>query len=310
MKKVTVIIPCYNVAEYIEECLDSVRAQGSVVDVVHCVDNGSSDNTLEKIATWRSANPEVRVSVEHEPYRGASAARNRPLPTVTTEWVQFLDADDLLLPGKIAEQLARSEGADVLYESAMFVGTDGIKRLNTPDDVVEVGLMSGELGNTCTNLWATAKLNDVQGWDRNLTSSQEYDLMLRLYQAGARFRKLDGVRTEVRERISGRISQGDPRKRWRNMVEVQERMLITFTRTVHDPGRMDRIRQAFFGGLRTLYPYDPAYVTSLWKRHLQPVDFVPRQSRINTKSYVWAYRIFGFQSTERLKLRLDRMRTK
>lgn len=298
--RATVIIPCFNVAEYVSECLASVAEQGSAVHAVHCVDNGSTDGTMRAIEAWSRANPGLRVILEHEPRRGASSARNHPLPSVETEWVQFLDADDLLLPGKIAAQLAAAADADVLYESAMYRGLDGSERMKVPEADVEVGLVAGNLGNTCANLWRTEALRAVGGWDPDLSSSQEYDLMLRLYEMGIRFRRLGGCRTVVRERPSGRISQGDEGRLWKVLVQVQERMLEAF---VQRQGRVDwpRVRQAFFGGLRMLYPYDRGLALRLYRKWLKPHGFVPEPGGANTRAYAAAFRLLGFSGAETVK---------
>ena len=49
----TVIIPCFNVEEYIEECLDSVKAQGASVHHTYVVDNNSSDDVVTKVKEWQ-----------------------------------------------------------------------------------------------------------------------------------------------------------------------------------------------------------------------------------------------------------------
>lgn len=298
--RATVIIPCFNVAEYVGECLASVLEQGAAVHAVHCVDNGSSDGTIQAIDAWSRANPGLRVITEHEPRRGASSARNHPLPRVETEWVQFLDADDLLLPGKIAAQLAAAADADVLYESAVYRSLDGSERMKVPDADVEVGLVAGNLGNTCANLWRTEALRAVSGWDPGLASSQEYDLMLRLYEAGCRFRRLGGCRTVVRERPSGRISQGAEGRLWKVLVQVQERMLEAFVRR---QGTVDwpRVRQAFFGGLRMLYPHDRDLALRLYRRWLEPHGFVPEAGGASTRAYAAAFRLLGFAGAETVK---------
>ena len=306
--RATVIIPCFNVEDYIEECLDSVRAQGPVVHAVHCVDNGSTDGTMAAIERWAKAHPDVRLFLEQEPQRGASAARNRPLARVETEWVQYLDSDDLLLPGKVQEQVEQGKGADVLYERAIFRSVDGAEFEKAPDGNVETGLMAGNLGNTCANLWRTSKLREVDGWDPALRSSQEYDLMLRLYEAEATFKELDGCRTVVRERAAGQISQGAAGQRWRNLVDVQVRMLRAFRRRAVHPDRLNSVRQAFFGGLRMLYPHDPAHAVELWQRYLEPAGFLPTPGGLNTKGYLWAYRLLGFPGAERVKAMLKRTR--
>lgn len=307
-QRATVIIPCYNVGAYIGECLDSVLAQGDAVDHVHCVDNGSSDGTVAAIERWRDAHPEQGLSLHHEAKRGACAARNKPLPEVATEWVQYLDADDLLLPGKIAEQLRHAADADVLYESNILRSVDGSESIREPQADPEVGLMAGELGVTSTNLWRTSALRAVNGWNESLSSSQEYDLMQRLYADGARFVKLDGCRSVKRDRASGQISHNAASTRWRNLVDVQARMMETCERLVDRPHDWPRLRQAFFGGLRLLYPCDPTHAQALHRRFLQPHGFVPVAGGVNSRAYVWAYRLAGFGGAERFKTVLGRLR--
>ena len=116
--QVTVIVPCYNVEDYIEECLDSVKLQGDVVAQTYCVDNNSTDTTMDRVRDWTARNPTVPVTWLEETKPGAGAARNKPLERVTTEWIQYLDADDLLLADKVARQLADSqEETNVIYDS-------------------------------------------------------------------------------------------------------------------------------------------------------------------------------------------------
>lgn len=308
MPKVTVIIPCYNVEAYISESLDSVLAQGDVVECVYCVDNGSSDGTLQAIDRWKAAHPGLPVHVEVETRRGASAARNRPLDRVTTEWIQFLDADDLLLPEKLSNQVRDAGDADVIYEQSIHRAVDGSEWVKEPESELELGLISGNLGITSTNLWRTAKVREVNGWDPALSSSQEYDLLIRMYEARGKFKKLEGARTVVRERNAGQISQSDPTRRWRNLVEVQLRMLRAFRQRALHPDKMKGIYQAFFGGLRMLYPYDPQRAWELWDRYLRPATFEPAPGGINTKGYIWAYRLLGFRGAERMKTMLAKLR--
>ena len=121
--KVDVIIPCLNVEGYIEECLDSVKLQGKSVRKVFCVDNNSTDKTVSTIQNWTRQNPELDLELLHEQKPGACSARNKPLSLVETEWIQFLDADDILLEGKIAFQLIQTEDCDVIYDSSLKKST-------------------------------------------------------------------------------------------------------------------------------------------------------------------------------------------
>ena len=71
------------------------------------INDGSTDRSLEVLG--RRTDPRLRII--DQPNRGASAARNAGLRAATGDFVQFLDADDLLAPGKVAAQVARLAGA-------------------------------------------------------------------------------------------------------------------------------------------------------------------------------------------------------
>ena len=75
--KISVILPCYNAAHYLEECLDSLLAQTMGDFEVLLVDDGSKDDTLS--VAQKYAARDARIQVLHQDNAGVSAARNRPL---------------------------------------------------------------------------------------------------------------------------------------------------------------------------------------------------------------------------------------
>lgn len=97
---VSVVIPAHNDGRHLRECLDSVFAQDVPVEVI-VVDDGSEDDTAEILATYGE-----RVKVLRQDNAGAGAARNAGMDAASGEFIAFLDADDVWLPGKLRQQLA------------------------------------------------------------------------------------------------------------------------------------------------------------------------------------------------------------
>ena len=92
--KISVIIPIYNVEEYLEECLDSVISQTLQEIEIICINDGSPDNSLAILE--RYAAKDKRVHVLSQNNQGQGAARNRGLEEATGKYVYFMDSDDYL----------------------------------------------------------------------------------------------------------------------------------------------------------------------------------------------------------------------
>jgi glycosyltransferase involved in cell wall biosynthesis len=98
---VSILIPAYQAAPWIAATLESALAQDHPSVEVIVVDDGSTDDTLARARAFESRG----VHVIHQPNAGASAARNHAFRLSRGEFIQFLDADDLLSPSKISAQL-------------------------------------------------------------------------------------------------------------------------------------------------------------------------------------------------------------
>ena len=91
----SIVIPVYNVAPYLRECLDSVLAQTFGDWEAICVDDGSTDGSSAILDEY--AAKDLRFKVIHQKNAGVSAARNLALEQMSGEWFLFLDGDDVLL---------------------------------------------------------------------------------------------------------------------------------------------------------------------------------------------------------------------
>lgn len=93
---ISIIIPVYNVAEYLCECLDSVLAQSYRNLEIILVDDGSTDNSGDICDKY--AEKDSRITVIHRENGGPSAARNAALDMMHGQYVTFIDSDDTIHP--------------------------------------------------------------------------------------------------------------------------------------------------------------------------------------------------------------------
>lgn len=125
MKKVSVIIPVYNVEKYLSECVDSVLHQTYQNFEIILVDDGSKDKSGEICDMYASS--DSRISVIHKENGGASSARNEGLRYASGDYVYFLDSDDLIKPYAFEHfvKAVDSEKADIIFFEADSFGSEG-----------------------------------------------------------------------------------------------------------------------------------------------------------------------------------------
>lgn len=187
---ISVIIPCYNCEATINRAVDSVFSQSHQNWELILVDNNSSDNTLDLLQNIRDNNRKKSIKVLQQVKKGANAARNLGLSNAVGRYVQFLDADDELYSDKLLhnyEQLSESKN-DFIAGRAMIEEIKSGKKIQKERKLYEedawIALGTSRLGITSANFWSMKCLTFINGFDEELTSSQEYDLMFRLLKNG------------------------------------------------------------------------------------------------------------------------------
>ncbi len=100
MSSVSIIIPVYNIEQYLPECLDSILAQDYSNYEVILVDDGSTDKS--GIICDEYVKKDSRFRVFHKDNGGVSSARNKGLDEVKGDWVFFLDGDDYIVPNALS----------------------------------------------------------------------------------------------------------------------------------------------------------------------------------------------------------------
>ena len=127
---ISVVIPMYNVASYVKECLDSVVAQNNVKFEIICINDGSTDSTLEIIEKYEKKYSNVRVYSQEN--RGLSATRNKGIELAQGEYIYFLDGDDKLANKNCFCDLMSQMGSyklDMLeFDASVFFETEDLRK--------------------------------------------------------------------------------------------------------------------------------------------------------------------------------------
>ena len=120
---VSVIIPVYNTASYLPQCLDSILNQSFDSLEVICIDDGSTDNSLEILKKYASSDSRIRIITQQN--QGVSAARNKGLKFAQGEYVLFVDSDDWIESNIIEKSLMLMQnGIDILAFSIRLYDTE------------------------------------------------------------------------------------------------------------------------------------------------------------------------------------------
>lgn len=208
---VSIIMPAYNAADFIDEALQSCLMQTHPRCEIIVIDDGSTDSTPH-IVQQKYAGRAIYLRQENA---GPAAARNRGIEMARGEFIQFCDADDILLPEKIARCLdlfaADNESLGVVYTRYQAVESDG----QTPNPLQEPPLLRGTifcdllLANgspiqPSTVLARKSALDHVGGFrvDTRLRNAEDWDLFLRL-ACHYRFESIDAALTRYRRHDRG-----------------------------------------------------------------------------------------------------------
>lgn len=187
---VSILIPCYNAERFIAQAIESALAQTWPEKEVIVVDDGSTDGSLAVIQEFGAA-----IRFETRPNQGGNRARNRLLALANGTWVQYLDADDYLLPDKVAQQMAFLGGhpdTDIVFGP---ITIDHWSEAGSRLELVPIPerldhwilLARWFLPQTGAPLWRKDAITAVGGWKDDQLTCQEHELYLRLLQAGRRF---------------------------------------------------------------------------------------------------------------------------
>lgn len=193
-RSISVVIPCYNAKRWIAGTLKSVLAQDWPDLEIIVVDDGSSDGSPDLV---RAQFPGVRLIVQAN--QGVAAARNTGIASATCDWITFIDADDIWMPGKLDAQwrlLSTQREAKMSYTAwRVWNSTDPEPSTSLIEELIKVnegssyyigpsGWIYPELLEDCcvwtSTVFAHKSLFDAIGvFDQKLRIGEDYDLWLR-----------------------------------------------------------------------------------------------------------------------------------
>lgn len=126
---ISVIIPVYNVENYIDECIQSVLTQNFANMEVLCVEDGSSDDSLQRLKMLARKDSRIRIIV-HDTNKGLSEARNTGLRQAKGKYVLFVDSDDCLVSNAVKSLYDKAEEncVDIVYFDYIKFYDSGFKK--------------------------------------------------------------------------------------------------------------------------------------------------------------------------------------
>lgn len=163
MPKFSIIIPVYNVAPYLRECLDSVLAQTFTDWEAICVDDGSMDGSGAILDEYAAKDSRFRVI--HQANAGVSVARNAGIRLAQGDWVSFVDSDDWVAKDYLASFDSLKMKADVNFINVVAFRPNGVKYC-FKKTTTQVLVMSDRVSRVLYER-AFSKGQDTFGWTHN-----------------------------------------------------------------------------------------------------------------------------------------------
>lgn len=312
-KLVSVIIPCFNAEKWIAEAIDSCLNQTySAIEVI-VIDDGSTDSSLDVIKRY-----DGKIIWESGPNQGGNHARNRGFALSRGDYIQYLDADDYLLPEKLERQVQFLDSTefDVVYgdwrhqyhlpngESYL----EDIKVTGTQPDLLESLLADWWVSPACL-LFKRSPITQVGGWDESLKAGQDRDFFLSIVLNDAKVGYQPGCYSIYRRYGNVTVSTSSKTRYLQShqiILEKAERTLAAAGKL--SQGYRDAMAQSYFMLARGYLEFDPPQYFKLLDKTLALSPNFQANSADRTAAYTLAQKLFGFRNLEKIVFLIKQIR--
>ena len=214
-RTVSVVVPCYNYAKYLGECIDSLVNQTYKLHEIIIVNDGSPDNTREVSNQLIEKYPEHNIKYLEKMNGGLSSARNYGINEATGHFIVCLDADDKLVPGAIEEQVKLMTDDMTIGQTALMeFGERHVVMIPSSDNSIQRILRANSI--ICTAMYPKKAWVEVGGYDESeimRLGLEDWEFWIRCLEKGYHVNTTDFIALRYRCH-QGQMTQATTHPKW------------------------------------------------------------------------------------------------
>ena len=291
-KLVSIIIPCYNAERWIEEAIKSCLNQTySAIEVI-IIDDGSTDCSLKIIKSY-----EHRIIWEAGPNRGGNHARNWGFELSKGDYIQYLDADDYILPEKIDSQVQFLEttGVDVVYGDWRHqqhlpdnrIILEDVKVSGAQIDILAALLSDWWVSPACL-MFSKQAVQKSGGWDEDLKAVQDKDFFISVVMMGAKVGYQPGCDSIYRRHSNKTVSTSSKIGHLKSQLIINRKVENNLIKSGKFFTKYQKsLAQSYFLIAREYVEINPSIYTELLRKVFFSTQILKLSLQIELQSTAW-----------------------
>lgn len=307
---VSILVPAFNAERWVADTIKSALAQTWPRKEIIVVDDGSTDETLAISRQFTSDT----VKVATQPNQGAAAARNKAYSICQGDYLQWLDADDLLAPDKITSQMEVLQGCEDIRTVASaawghFFNRPGRARFAptslwtdlSPIEWLRRNLEQGAFMQTASWL-VSRQLTEAAGpWDARLLGDDDGEYFSRVVRLSDGIRFVPQAKTFYRRVASARLSHVGLSKKKLDAHFLAMQLQIRNIRSLEDSDPVRRACLAFLQRYMSYFYPERLDVVKQLNQLAADLGGAVHVPRLSWK-YAWIQKVFGWTAAKRTQL--------